>query len=68
MNVHVWGAHAYSVLVSAFCGDELRMNVAARGEVSFEKTSRLANAFGSRQVAAATAPRKPITVSCCLTK
>jgi hypothetical protein len=37
MNMHVWGAHAFSVLVSAFCGDELQVNVAARRIVSFEK-------------------------------
>ena len=46
MITHVWGAHAYSVLVSAFCGDELRVNVAARRVVTFEKSSRLAKAFG----------------------
>ena len=37
MSAHVWGAHAYSVLVSAFCGDELQVNFAARRVVSFEK-------------------------------
>jgi len=37
MITHIWGAHAYSVLVSAFCGDELRVNVVARRIVSFEK-------------------------------
>jgi len=37
MITHVWGAHAYSVLVSAFCGDELRVNVVARRVVIFEK-------------------------------
>jgi hypothetical protein len=36
MSAHVWGAQAYSV-VSAFCGDELRVTVVARGEVTFEK-------------------------------
>jgi len=41
------GAHACSVLVSAFCGDELRVNVAARRVVSFEKSSRRQNAFAS---------------------
>jgi hypothetical protein len=47
MSEHVWGAHAHSVLVSALCGDELQVNVAARGEVSFEKSSRRQNAFAS---------------------
>jgi hypothetical protein len=37
MSAHVWGARAYSVLVSAFCGDELRVNVAAGRVVSYEK-------------------------------
>ena len=34
---YIWGAHAYSVLVSAFCGDKLQVNVAAQRFVSFEK-------------------------------
>jgi len=55
MTAHVWGAHAYSVLVSAFCGDELQVNVAARRELSFEKSSRLAKAFG-----VARSPRRPL--------
>jgi hypothetical protein len=54
MSAHVWGAHAYSVLVSAFCGDELQVNVAARRVVSFEKSLRLAKAFG-----VARSPRRP---------
>jgi len=55
MIARVWGAHACSVLVSAFCGDELRVNVVARGELSFEKSSRLAKAFG-----VARSPRRPL--------
>ena len=47
MSAHVWGAHAYSVLVSAFCGDERQVNVAARRVVSFEKSLRRQNAFAS---------------------
>jgi hypothetical protein len=66
MNMHVWGAHAFSVLVSAFCGDELQVNVAARRIVSFEKSSRRQNAFASTLQACA--PRKAIAASCCLTK
>jgi hypothetical protein len=66
MNARIWGAHAYSVLVSAFCGDELRVNVVARRIVSFEKSSRRQNAFASTlQVCA---PRKAVSASCCLTK
>jgi hypothetical protein len=61
MNVHLWGAHAYSVLVSAFCRDELLANVAARRVVSFEKSSRRQNAFASTLQACA--PRKPISAS-----
>jgi hypothetical protein len=55
MSAHLWGAHAYSVLVSAFCGDELQVNVAARRVVSFEKSLRLAKAFG-----VARSPRRPL--------
>jgi hypothetical protein len=46
-NGEFWGAHAYSVLVSAFCGDELRLNVAACRVVNFEKSSRRQNASAS---------------------
>ena len=66
MITHIWGAHAYSVLVSAFCGDELRVNVVAHGELSFEKSSRRQHAFASTLQACA--PRKAIAASCCLTK
>ena len=55
MSAHLRGAHAYSVLVSAFCGDELRVNVVARGELSFEKSLRLAKASGI-----ARSPRPPL--------
>jgi hypothetical protein len=66
MSAHIWGAHAYCVLVSVFCGDELQVNVAARRVVSFEKSLRRQNAFaGTLQ---ACAPRKAIAASCCLTK
>jgi hypothetical protein len=47
MSAQVWGAHASSVPVSAFCGDELQLNVAARAKVSFEKRSRKQDAFAS---------------------
>jgi len=66
MTAHVWGAHAYSVLVSAFCGDELRVNVVALGELSFENSSRRQNAFASTLQACA--PRKTIAASYHLTK
>jgi hypothetical protein len=66
MITHVWGAQAYSVLVSAFCGDELRVNVVARGELSFEKSSRRQHAFASTLQACA--PRNAIAVSYHLTK
>ena len=66
MSAHVWGAHAYSVLVSAFCGDELQVNVAARRVVSFEKSLRTQNAFASTLQACA--PRNAITASYHLTK
>jgi hypothetical protein len=46
-NGEFWGAHAYSMPASAFCGDELLVNVATRGVVSFEKSSRRQNAFAS---------------------
>jgi hypothetical protein len=39
------GAHACSVLVSAFCGDELLLHAVARAIASFEQSSRLAKAF-----------------------
>jgi len=45
MSGHAWVAHAYSVLVSAFCGDELQLNVLARLVVSFEKSLRRQNTF-----------------------
>ena len=67
MSLHVWGAHAYSVLVSAFCGDELRVNVAARRVLSVEKSSRLAKAFGVASTLQACASQKIIAASCCLT-
>jgi len=66
MSAHIWGAHAYSVLVSAFCGDELQVTVAARRVVSFEKGLRRQHAFAS--TLQATAPRNAIAASCCLTK
>jgi hypothetical protein len=66
MSVHLWGAHAYSVLVSAFCGDELRVNVAARRVVSFEKSSRRQNAFASTLQACA--PQKTGAAQMSLTK
>jgi len=66
MNAHVWGAHAYSVPVYAFCGDELQANVAARRVVSFEKSLRRQNAFASTLQACA--PRKTIAASHYLTK
>jgi hypothetical protein len=56
MTANVWGAHACSVLVSAFCGDELQVNVVARGIMTFEKSSRRQNAFASTLQACA--PRK----------
>jgi hypothetical protein len=57
MTARIRGAHACSVLISAFCGDELRINVAACRVVSFGKSSR--GRWRPPQVAAATAPRKP---------
>jgi hypothetical protein len=39
------GVYGNTVFVSAFCGDELPVNVAARGAVSFEKSLRRQNAF-----------------------
>jgi hypothetical protein len=66
MSGHVWGAHAYSVLVSAFCGDELQVNVAARRVVSFEKSLRRQNALASTLQACA--PRNAIAASSYLTK
>ena len=66
MSAHVWGARAYSVLISAFCGDEFRVNVAASGVVSCGKSSRRQNAFASTLQACA--PQKAIGASCCLTK
>jgi hypothetical protein len=36
-NTVFWGAHACGVLVSAFCGDELLVNVAMYEDVTFEK-------------------------------
>ena len=47
MSAHFRGTHACSVLVSAFCGDELQVNVAVRRVVSFEKSLRTQNAFAS---------------------
>jgi len=55
MNVHLWGAQAYSVLVSAFCGDELQVNVAARRVVSFEKLRDSRTLSG-----VARSPRRPL--------
>jgi hypothetical protein len=66
MSAHVWGAHAYSVLVSAFCGDQLQVNVASRRLVISEKSLRRQNAFAITLQACAL--RKTITASCCLTK
>jgi hypothetical protein len=66
MSANVWGAHVYSVLVSAFCGDEFLVNLAAREIVSPEKSSRRQNAFAS--TLQARAPRKAMPTSCCLTK
>jgi len=66
MSAHVWGAHAYSVLVSAFCGNERQVHFAARLVVSFEKSLRRQNAFASTLQACA--PRETIAASCCLTK
>jgi TctA family transporter len=47
MSAYFSGAHACSVLVSAFCGDELQINVAVQRVLSFEKSSRRQNAFAS---------------------
>jgi hypothetical protein len=66
MSANLRGAHAYSVLVSAFCGDELQVNVAGRGVVSPGKSSRRQNAFASTLQACA--PRKAMPTSCWLTK
>jgi hypothetical protein len=66
MTPNVWGAHAYSVPVYAFCGDELQANVAAPRVVSFEKSLRRQNAFASTLQACAS--QKTIAASCCLTK
>jgi hypothetical protein len=41
------GAHVCSVLVSAFCGDELLLHAVARAIASFEQSSRRQNAFAS---------------------
>jgi hypothetical protein len=41
------GAHACSVLVSAFCGDELLLHAVGRAIASFEQSSRRQNAFAS---------------------
>ena len=65
-NGEFWGAHAYSVLVSAFCGDELRVRVATRRVVSFEQSSRRQNAFASTLQACA--PQKTGAGSSHLTK
>ena len=67
MTARLWGAHAYSVLVSAFCGDELQVNVAARRGVSFEKSLLLAKAFGVASTRGACAPRKAGAASSYLT-
>ena len=45
-NASFRGAHDCSVLVSAFCRDELLLNVVAHKIASFEQSSRLAKAFG----------------------
>jgi hypothetical protein len=47
MSAHFRRARAYSVLVSAFCGDELQVHVAAPEILSIEKTFRSPNAFAS---------------------
>jgi hypothetical protein len=55
-NAEFWGAHACSVLVAAFCGDELLLNTVARAVVSFAQSSRRQDAFaGTLQ---ACAPQK----------
>jgi hypothetical protein len=66
MSADVWGAHACSVLVSAFCGDELLVNVGARRVVNFEKSLRRQNAGASTLQACA--PQKPRAASHYLTK
>ena len=58
-NAEFWGAHACSVLVAAFCGDELLLNAVARAVVSFEQSSRRQNAFASTLQACA-----PQTIAC----
>jgi len=66
MSAHIWGAHAYSVLVAAFCGDELQINVAMCRAVNFEKSSRRQAAFDSTLQPCA--PQKNVAASCGLTK
>ncbi len=66
MSAHVWRARAYSALVSAFCGDELKVHVAAPELVSIEKSLRRQNAFASRMQACA--PRITAAAQMDLTK
>jgi hypothetical protein len=66
MSAHVWGAHACSMPVSAFCGDELRLTVSTRGKLSFVKSSRRQNAFASTLQACA--PRNSVAAQVSLTK
>jgi len=67
MSAHVWGAHAPRVLVSA---SSPKQSFSREVHSLPEKKKKFATreGFRSRQVAAATAPRKAIAVSCCLTK
>lgn len=60
MTAHVRGAHACSVLVSAFCGGELQGHVGTRHVANFEKSSRLANAFGVASTLQACAPQNHV--------
>jgi hypothetical protein len=66
-NAMFRGAHACSVLVSTFCRDELLLNAVARAIASFERSSRLAKAFGVASTLQACAPRNAAAASACLT-
>jgi hypothetical protein len=57
------GAHACSVLVSAFCRDELLLHAALRVIASFEQSSRLAKAFGVASTLQACAPRNSVATT-----
>jgi len=65
MIERIWGAHAPRVLVSA--PSPKQSSIREAGSLPKEKFATR-ESFRSRQVAAATAPRKVIAATCCLTK